>query len=137
MKSVAPPPAEIAPPPAPFPADAEKKEHDSHDSNQTAPTADHASANASGALPPREQPIGNSGVLDKGERGRARTVGAPSPSGSVELRRDMQLPPDDWLAHIGALATQGRRQQALESLRLFRRMHPDVDIPEKLRALEE
>lgn len=137
MKAAAPPPAEIAPPPAPFPADAAKKEQDSLDSIQTGPTAKHASANAADGMPLREQEIGQSGVLDRGKDGTARSAGAPSPSGSVELRRDMQLSPEDWLAHIRELARQGRKQQALESLRLLRRMHPDVNIPETLRALEE
>jgi hypothetical protein len=49
----------------------------------------------------------------------------------------MQLSPDDWIAHIRELVRQGRRQQALESLRLLRRMHPDVVVPAKLRALED
>lgn len=59
------------------------------------------------------------------------------PTGSsVELKRDMQLAPDDWLAHIRELENQGRHQQAIESLRLFRRMHPNRRIPQDLRALE-
>ncbi|HEY6986690.1 MAG TPA: hypothetical protein VH375_11460 [Rhodanobacteraceae bacterium] len=59
------------------------------------------------------------------------------PSGSVELQRDMQLAPDDWLAHVRELLRQGREQQAAESLRLFRRSHPDREIPDDLKALLE
>lgn len=65
-----------------------------------------------------------------------RAAGAPTPSSSAELRRDTQLAPEVWLARIQQLLHQGRRQQALESLRLFRRMHPDWQLPEELRALD-
>jgi hypothetical protein len=64
-----------------------------------------------------------------------RFHGSVAPTTSVELRRDMQLAPEDWLAHIEQLLHQGRRQQALESLQLFRRMHPDWKISRELRAL--
>ncbi len=57
-----------------------------------------------------------------------RGSGAPAPSSSAELRRDMQLAPDAWLAHIRHLLRQGRRQQAIESLRLFRNAHPQLSI---------
>jgi hypothetical protein len=59
------------------------------------------------------------------------------PSSSVELQRDMQLAPPDWLAHIRDLMQQGRRQQATESLRLFVRTHPDQRVPADLRELLE
>jgi hypothetical protein len=62
---------------------------------------------------------------------------APAPSGSAELRRDTQLAPEDWLAHIRQLLQQGRRQQAVESLRLFRRMHPDWAISDEWRRLSD
>lgn len=66
----------------------------------------------------------------------ARGLSSPTlPSASVELRRDMQLSPEDWLAHIHQLIRQGRRQQASESLRLFVRAHPDWEIPDDLRRL--
>jgi hypothetical protein len=62
---------------------------------------------------------------------------APSspPSSSVELQRDMQLAPDDWLSHIRELMQQDRRQQAVESLRLFVRAHPDLEVPADLQPL--
>jgi len=66
---------------------------------------------------------------------RYRANAAPAPSSSVELRRDMQLDPDAWLAHIEQLLHQGRRQQAIESLRLFRNAHPRRVLPDELRAL--
>ena len=55
----------------------------------------------------------------------------------MELRRDMQLAPDDWLAHIHQLLRQGRRQQAIESLRLFHNAHPQRPLPVELQALLE
>ncbi|HEY6943454.1 MAG TPA: hypothetical protein VI238_18535, partial [Dokdonella sp.] len=65
-----------------------------------------------------------------------RTRAAPAPpSSSVELRRDMQLAPDDWLAHVRQLLRQGRRQQAIESLRLFHQAHPRYPLPADLHAL--
>jgi hypothetical protein len=64
-----------------------------------------------------------------------RANGAPALSSSVELRRDVQLDPDTWLAHIEQLLRQGRRQQAIESLRLFRNAHPRHALPDELRAL--
>jgi hypothetical protein len=73
-------------------------------------------------------------AADKLESQR-RANGAPSPSSSVELRRDMQLDPETWLAHIEQLLRQGRRQQAIESLRLFRNAHPRHVLPHELRAL--
>ena len=47
----------------------------------------------------------------------------------------MQLAPEAWLAHIRELMRQGRSQQATESLRLFRRTHPERPIPDDLRPL--
>lgn len=67
-----------------------------------------------------------------GVRGRASPT---LPSSSVELQRDMQLAPADWLAHIRDLVRQGRRQQATESLRLFVRTHPDQGVPADLHEL--
>ena len=68
--------------------------------------------------------------------GAARGLASPTPpSGSVELQRDMQMAPEDWIAHIRQLMQQGRRQQAAESLRLFQSAHPDWSIPDELRPL--
>lgn len=69
-------------------------------------------------------------------RSTKRAAGAPSPNSSAELRRDLQLPPEQWIARIQQLQKLGRRQQAIDSLRLFRRAHPDWQLPESLRALD-
>jgi hypothetical protein len=68
---------------------------------------------------------------------KMRPLSPTVPSSSVELQRDMQLAPADWLAHIRDLMRQGRRQQAIESLRLFVRAHPDERVPADLRELLE
>lgn len=62
---------------------------------------------------------------------------APALSSSVELRRDLQLPPARWIARIRQLLQEGRRQQAIDSLRLFQRAHPAQPVPADLRALLE
>ena len=67
----------------------------------------------------------------------ARSASGPAPTTSAELRRDMQLAPEDWLSHIQQLLRQGRRQQAIESLQLFRRAHPDWQLSDELRALSD
>jgi hypothetical protein len=61
----------------------------------------------------------------------------PSPSSSVKLRQNMHLAPQDWLAEILRLKNAGRRQEAIENLRLFRRMHPDWQLSDELRRLAE
>jgi hypothetical protein len=131
--AAAPPPAALAPvstaaptlQPAPFPAEAEQR----------------AEGGAAGAAAPdaalEAKQAGASDALDQAMSNHSRSSAPPAPSGSVELRRDMQLAPDDWLAHIAQLLHQGRRQQAIDSLRLFRRMHPDRPVPRELRTLED
>ncbi|HEY0178987.1 MAG TPA: hypothetical protein VGC30_05080, partial [Dokdonella sp.] len=65
----------------------------------------------------------------------ARTPPPAAPTSSIELRRDLQLAPDEWLAHVRELLHEGRRQQAIESLRLFRRAHPRAPLPPELEPL--
>lgn len=67
----------------------------------------------------------------------ARRAAAPlaSPSSSAQLRRNLQLAPQDWLAEIQRLQREGQRQQAIENLRLFQRAHPDWQLPDSLRTL--
>ncbi|GAA0709189.1 hypothetical protein [Dokdonella soli] len=108
--------------PAPFPAAAEPR--------SDAATRSTPAPQAAGASKTRA-----ADELDQAMPAAPRAGAAPSPSGSVELRRDMQLAPEDWLAHIRQLLHQGRRQQATESLRLFRLAHPDWQLPDELRPL--
>ena len=118
----APPPAAAAAAPAAeaFPAQAQRQDA------EAATGAARAGAAAESDLMAKER------LDDKALRTRA----APTPpSSSVELRRDMQLAPEDWLAHVRQLLHQGRRQQAIESLRLFRNAHPRHPLPDELRAL--
>jgi len=118
----APPPAAAAAAPAAeaFPVQAQRQDA------EAATGAARAGAAAESDLMAKER------LDDKALRTRA----APTPpSSSVELRRDMQLAPEDWLAHVRQLLHQGRRQQAIESLRLFRNAHPRHPLPDELRAL--
>ncbi|MEO5560862.1 MAG: hypothetical protein ABIO49_13135 [Dokdonella sp.] len=132
-KKLQPPAPPAAPPPAqavPFPAQAERTE-------SAAPAAA-----ATGALAPNDEEFkanqaSGGARLDQAASNRARSPALSAPSESVELRRDMQLSPDNWLAHIRQLLQQGRQQQAADSLRMFRRMHPNVPLSPDLRALED
>lgn len=132
-KRLQPPAPPAAPPPAqavPFPAQAERTE-------SAAPAAA-----ATGALAPNDEELkakqeSGGDRLDQAASNRARSPALSAPSESVELRRDMQLSPDNWLAHIRQLLQQGRQQQAIDSLRMFRRMHPNVPISPELRELED
>jgi hypothetical protein len=133
----APKPAAASPPPEPFPAETRQREE--------APSKD---LEKSGAFDKSEHAAG-AGVAGAAARNvapaqdkkaaapeRARMPASPTvPSGSIELRRDMQLPAGEWLAHIRELEQQGRRQQAIESLRLFIRAHPDRKVPVDLQSL--
>lgn len=60
---------------------------------------------------------------------------APAPMTSVQLRQNMHLPPEEWLAEIVRLKREGHRQQAIENLRLFRRMYPDWKLSDELLRL--
>lgn len=127
-ESFAPPPAAapapaVAPEPAPaqaFPADAERAE-------QSADSSVGGVAGGRAAKDARDAEVDSIA--------RHRGTAAPSPSGSVELRRDLQLDPQTWLARIDELLRKGRRQQAIESLRLFHVAHPDYPLPDELRSL--
>jgi hypothetical protein len=71
-------------------------------------------------------------------RGGSRdAAAAPAPTTSVQLRNNMQRDPEDWLAEIVRLESAGRRQEAIENLRLFRRMHPEWPLGDRLRRLLE
>lgn len=111
-------------PPEPFPADAKKEQAE-------VATTEAAAAN-------RESPSRGAGLLRQRAQPPAGAMRLPesAPTTSVELRRDLELAPEAWLAHIHQLMRQGRRQQAAESLRLFQRAHPDWEIPDDLRALQ-
>jgi hypothetical protein len=118
----APPPAAASAPPEAFPGAPEQGERaQAHEKSEA---GNSASMQAGGAADKEAAPAA------------ARGLSSPtSLSGSVELRRDMQLAPQDWLSHIRLLRRQGRTQQASESLRLFARAHPDWTIPDDLRPL--
>jgi hypothetical protein len=118
----APAPA-AAPPPQAFPGAAEQRERAQDDFEKSG--KDKLGVSETGAA-----------AADKRAPAAARGAASPTvPSSSIELQRDMQLAPHDWLAHIRQLMQQGRTQQATESLRLFVRAHPDARVPDDLRPL--
>jgi hypothetical protein len=129
-KAVA-PTAQPAPPPPPAPAATPAMAPEAFPAAEAErDQADASAARAGGSV----GAAAKDAAADKLEAQR-RANAAPAPSSSVELRRDMQLDPDTWLAHIEQLLHQGRRQQAIESLRLFRNAHPRHVLPDELRAL--
>ena len=124
-----------APPPEAFPAEprqrteSQSKDLDKSESFGESEQATGAAGAAAGGIAP---------AMEKKTAApeRTRMPASPTvPSGSVELRRDMQLAPGEWLAHIRELERQGRHQQAMESLRLFIRSHPDRKVPADLQPL--
>ena len=152
--------ARPAPPvPAPSPAAA------APEVTQIQPQAERANSMAADAeaepfppakdLPEAQGAPGSIGELGKSDRreradeaagaAREKSLGspepmqsrAPAPTSSVQLRQNMRLPPEEWLAEIVRLKREGHRQQAIENLRLFRRMHPDWKLSNELLRLSQ
>lgn len=123
-----PPPSAPAPAPSAFPPTPMQQMN-------AAPAAPAAAMTA--AEPTATPPAQAADSLEKAAPARMRGGGAPAPSNSIELRRDTQLTADDWLAHIQQMLRQGRRQQAVESLRRFHNAHPQSLLPADLQALLE
>ena len=92
---------------------------------------------ASGAARERRDHAAGKAVGLSAPKAAAEQSRAPAPSSSVKLRQNMHLAPQDWLAEIVRLKNAGRRQEAIENLRLFRRMHPDWQLSDELRRLAE
>jgi hypothetical protein len=125
LQNEAPPPAAAAvPAPKPFPSGQQELGEQKDAENPEAASA--------GLATQAPGPAADKRAATSNLRGRASPT---LPSSSVELQRDMQLAPPDWLAHIRDLMQQGRRQQATESLRLFVRAHPEHRVPPDLREL--
>ncbi|WP_440222873.1 hypothetical protein ACQQ2N_17620 [Dokdonella sp. MW10] len=110
--------------------------------------ASRASAEAADAAPSSHAGEAKAGAAAEAELGGnatgsrikddgVRALPARAPSASVQLRRNMQLAPETWLAEIVRLERAGRHQQARENLSLFRRLHPDWELPESLKHLQE
>jgi hypothetical protein len=129
--AAAPPPAVATPAPQAFPADTLQQEREQSADAAQEPAAQTGAAAAGAAAPFSDKQRSDGQRQDVRHRANA----APAPSSSVELRRDMQLAPNEWLGHVRQLMHQGRRQQAIESLRLFHNMHPEHAVPDDLRVL--
>ena len=152
MASPSPAPA-AAPPPPPIPEAPPPLEQRAAEAE---PAPAISAADEAQAFPEKKDNASNEGASTLGalrsERqdqagGQAATMSAPkaaveqsrapSPNSSVKLRQNMHLAPQDWLAEIVRLKNAGRRQEAIENLRLFRRMHPDWQLSDELRRLAE
>jgi hypothetical protein len=117
-----------APDPAPpdaFPAQADSLREEQRETAVAAPAANAVGAAKADAA----------GARQKEPAARTRRSAPPALSSSIELRRDMLLSPAAWIAHVRDLLELGRRQQAIESLQLFRRTHPDLTVPDDLQSL--
>jgi hypothetical protein len=135
-----PKPASAVPEPAPPPAVAARPQpfSESRDAEAGAETAEDAAKSGNA--------VAGSANVQSAAKSSSRSEAAPSehlrraapsapPSSSVELQQDTQLSPDDWLSRIRELVRQDRRQQAIESLHLFVRAHPDWRVPDDLQPL--
>ncbi|HOX71638.1 MAG TPA: hypothetical protein PLR28_02040 [Dokdonella sp.] len=99
-----------------------------------------AAADALGELKRGERPVASTAgraATMSAPKAAAEQSRAPAPSTSVKLRQNMHLAPQDWLAEIVRLKHEGQRQEAIENLRLFRRMYPDWQLSDELRRLAE
>ncbi|HEY6893395.1 MAG TPA: hypothetical protein VI258_04455, partial [Rhodanobacteraceae bacterium] len=128
-----PKPAQTVPPPAPVAAPAPQPFSTNEQEIGQAKDADKSEVAGNAAAAGPASGLSTEAVTSTKTRRLSPTV----PSSSVELQRDMQLAPADWLARVRDLVDQGRRQQAIESLRLFVRTHPDQRVPADLRDLLE
>lgn len=116
--------AVATPPPAPQAAAA-------NDAMQDSASKAAAGSNAGTVAPKRSEERES---LDVRERARDATPEALTRS--QEIHNDMRMPPDAWIRRIQWLLDEGRNEQAIESLRLLRRMHPDVELPDDLKELQ-
>ena len=132
-----PPPAASAPVPAAAPAFEQSAPAAKADAlHEAAPMFDAQQESRAADIAPERDADATAGGsrAQKTAAPRERTPGAPSTS--VQLRSNMQLAPADWIAEIHRLVDAGRHQQAVENLRLFRRLHPDWPLDEDLRRLD-
>ena len=131
-----PPPAEpmIQPEPAPAPAMSTADEAQAFPEKKDSLSRDESARGAGGLRSDRA--AGNAAKMSA-PKVTPEQSRAPSPSSSLKLRQNMHLAPQDWLAEIVRLKNAGRVQEAIENLRLFRRMHPDWQLSDALRRLSE
>ena len=102
-----------------------------NDAMQDSASKADAGSNAGTAAPPRAEERESLDV-----RERARDASPEALTRSQEIRNDMRMPPDAWIRRIQWLLDEGRNEQAIESLRLLRRMHPNVELPDDLKELQ-
>lgn len=74
-------------------------------------------------------------ALDRIEVSGSRIAPTADALRAIPVRCDRALEPDAWLERIRARRDAGLDAQARESLRLFRRKHPEAPIPDDLQPL--
>ncbi|HZP67167.1 MAG TPA: hypothetical protein VFB32_12770 [Rudaea sp.] len=69
---------------------------------------------------------------------RAPSTQAPSEESSYspEVRRNSHLYPESWVAAIQKLVRDGKHEEALENIELFRKKYPDYRLPADLNTLK-
>ncbi len=143
--AAAPPPAPAPPPPieqkameaAPAPAMSAADEAQAFPEKKDNLSSEAASAAAGELRSERQDQAAGNAATMSAPKTAVEQSRAPSPNSSVKLRQNMRLAPQDWLAEIVRLKNAGRQQEAVENLRLFRRMHPDWQLSDELRRLSE
>jgi hypothetical protein len=139
----APPPAADAPAAAP----ALKQRHANYttaarataERRERAPAAATAPAAVAAAPAPQAASEADSTTLDRievtGSRLKRNDAESDEPLSKVPVNEDTRMTTGDWLERIRARRDEGDLDGARASLRLFRRDHPRVRIPDDLRAL--
>jgi hypothetical protein len=128
------------PPPAPAATTATARKHATYTSAARA-TAEHRERAPAAATPAPPAPAAaaeqDSTTLDRIEVTGARRGDTQSsePLAKVSVKEDVRLESGEWLERIRARRDAGDLDGARASLRLFRRDHPRVRIPDDLRVL--
>ena len=133
----------VAAPPPTTAAPARKQSHASYTTAARATAERRERAPAAAASAPQVQAADaeeDSATLDRievtGSRlKRSDIAGNHEPLAKVSVNDDTRLETSEWLERIRARRDEGDLGGARESLRLFRREHPRVRIPDDLRAL--
>lgn len=133
--------AHAAATPAPSPPLAQPFPESSKATSAAPPPAPAAAAPAPATAPALESLVVSGGASRQqdtpaADQSQEQVVSPEFLKRSAQLRNDARLAPDAWIRHIRYLLQEGRREQAIESLALFRRMHPEVELPDELKSLQ-
>jgi hypothetical protein len=98
--------------------------------NEPAARAKTAPAPAANAATTAAQPESTGAPPDQEKRSEVR-----QPTYSADLIRNSHLYPESWIAAIQRLIRDGRRDEALQNLDLFRKKYPSYHLPADLERL--